>query len=254
MSESMHSQIEQAQKSLKPALASALNPGQLDYRVLTRTRALAALSTRQLKALAQACTVQRIKAGTMLPDRDGPVIVIYGAVRVFEVLSGGRRRVTKIAGPGSIFGGFPWSTPPHQAIIDSTIAKLSHDQFARAVCGVGFETIKPAFDILVKPAFAALIQYTRALDYPVALRLAGEILYLAEYFGVQDDRGALIAFPVTNVDLAGMVGCSIRQVTGLMARLRRDRLVWRDARNLIVDRKRLRYRYDTAVREHDAKL
>jgi CRP-like cAMP-binding protein len=254
MSESTHNQIERAQKTLKPPLVSAMNPGQLDYRVLTRTRALASLSTPQLKALAQTCIVQRIKAGAMLPDRDGPVIVIYGAVRVFEMLRGGRRRVMKIAGPGSIFGGFPWSTPPHQAIIDSTIAKLTHDQFARAVCGVGFETIKPAFDILVKPAFAALIQYTRTLDYPVGLRLAGEILYLAEYFGVQDDRGTLVTFPVTNVDLAGMVGCSIRQVTGLMARMRRDRLVWRDARHLIVDRKRLRHQYDTGVREHYSKI
>jgi hypothetical protein len=101
-------------------LVSALNLGQLDYRVLARSGALAPLSNRQLQALAAACTVERIKAGAMLPDQNGPVIVLYGAVRVFEVRRGGKRRVTKIAGPGSIFGGFPWPGPPHQAIVDST--------------------------------------------------------------------------------------------------------------------------------------
>jgi CRP-like cAMP-binding protein len=236
-------------------LVSALNLGQFDYRVLARTGALASLSSRQLQALAAACTVERIKAGAMLPDQDGPVIVLYGAVRVIEVRRGGKRRVSKIAGPGSIFGGFPWpGGPPHQAIIDSTIAKLTHEQFARAVCGVSFETIRPAFEVLVKPAFNILVQYSRALDYPLALRLASEILYLARHFGVQDDRGTLVALRVTNIDLAGILGCSVREVIGLMANLRRERLVWREARNLIVDRKRLQHKYDSGVRQRHANL
>jgi len=235
-------------------LVSAMNPGCLDHRVLARTGVLASLSGRQLQALAAACTVERIRAGAMLPDRDGPVIVLSGGVRVFEVRRGGKRRVTKIAGRGSIFGGFPWPSRPHQAIVDSTIAKLTHEQFARAVCGVGFETLKPAFEVLVKPAFDILVHYSKALDYPLALRLAGEILYLAQQFGVQDDRGTLITLPVTNVDLAGILGCSVREMTALMANLRRERLVWREARNLIVDRRRLRQIYDTGVREQHANL
>ncbi|HEV3112426.1 MAG TPA: Crp/Fnr family transcriptional regulator [Candidatus Binataceae bacterium] len=235
-------------------LVRALNLGQLDYRVLARTGALASLSSRQLQALAKACTVERIKAGAMLPDQDGPVIVLYGAVVVFEVRRSGKRRVTKIAGPGSIFGGFPWPAPPHQAIIDSTVAKLTHEQFARAVCGVSFETIRPAFEVLVKPAFNILVQYSKALDYPLALRLASEILYLAKHFGVQDGRGTLITLRVTNVDFAGILGCSVREVIGLMANLRRERLVWRDARNLIVDRKCLQHKYDAGLREQHANL
>jgi hypothetical protein len=39
-----------------------------------------------------------------------------------------------------------------------------------------------------------------------------------------------------------------------MANLRRERLVWRDARILVVDRKRLQHEYDTGVREHYANL
>jgi CRP-like cAMP-binding protein len=228
--------------------------GHLDYRVLARKGVLASLSSQQLKALAAACTVERIRAGAMLPDHNGPVIVLHGAVRVIEVRSNGKRRVTRIAGRGSIFGGFPWPTRPHQAIVDSTIAKLTHGQFARALCGVSFETLRPAFEVLVKPAFDTLIRYARALDYPLALRLAGEILYLVEHFGVQDDRGTLIALRVTNVDLAGILGCSVREVIGLMANLRRERLVWRDARSLIVDRKRLQHKHDTGVRKQHASL
>src|SRR5215469_6071426 len=241
-------------KAIGSPLISAISPGQLDYRVLSRARALASLSTPQLQALAAACTVERIRAGAILPDRDGPVIVLHGAVRVFEVRRGGKRRVSKIAGRGSIFGGFPWPGPPHQAIVDSTIAKLTYDQFARALCGVNFETIRPAFEVLVKPAFDILVQYSRAVAYPLALRLCGEILYLAQQFGVQDDRGTLTTLPVTNVDLAGIVGCSVREVTGLMANLRSEHLVWRDGRNLIVDRKRLQHEYHTGVRDQHANL
>jgi CRP-like cAMP-binding protein len=248
----MDSQINRSEKPMKAPLLSAMNPGQLDYRVLARTGVLASLSAGQLKALAAACTVERIKAGAMLPDRHGPVIVLHGAVRVFEARSDGKRRVTKIAGRGSIFGGFPWSGPPHQAVVDSTIAKLTNEQFARAICGVSFETIKPVFEVLVKPVFDILLHYSKALDYSLALRLAGEILFLAEHFGVQDDRGTLIAVRVTNVDLAGIVGCSVREVIGLMANLRRERLVWRDARDLMVDRKRLQQKYETGVRERRA--
>jgi CRP-like cAMP-binding protein len=253
-SDSMPGGNEAFRKVMKKPLVSATDPGHLDYRVLARTRALAALSTQQLQALAAACTVERIKAGEMLPDRDGPVIVLHGAMRVFEVRRSGKQRVTRIAGRGSIFGGFPWPGPRHQAVLDSTIARLTHEQFARAVCGVSFETFRPAFEVLVKPAFDALVNYSRALDYPLELRLAGEILYLVQHFGVQDDRGTIIPLRVTNVDLAGILGCSVREVNGLMANLRRERLVWRDARNLIVDRKRLQHEYDAGVREHYANL
>lgn len=241
-------------KAISKPLVSAMNLGQLDYRVLARTRALASLCTQQLQALAAACTIERIRAGAVLPDREGPVIILHGAVRVFEVRRGGKRRVSKIAGRGSIFGGFPWPGPSHQAIVDSTIARLTYDQFARALCGVSFETLRPAFEVLVKPVFGILVQYSRAVAYPLALRLAGEILYLAQQFGVQDDRGTMITLPVTNVDLAGIVGCSIREVTGLMANLRREHLVWRDGRNLIVDRKRLQHEYETGVSEQHADL
>jgi CRP-like cAMP-binding protein len=244
--------MERLEKAMKNPPLSVTNPGQLDYQVLTRARALASLSSGQLQALAAACTVERIKAGAMLPDHDGPVIVLHGAVRVFEVGSNGKRRVTKIGGRGSIFGGFPWPSRPHQAMVDSTIARLTHEQFARAVCGVSFETLRPAFEVLVRPVFNILVRYSRAIDYPLSLRLAGEILYLAEHFGVQDDRGTLIALRVTNVDLAGILGCSVREVIGLMANLRRERLVWREARNLIVDRKRLQHKYDTGVRGQHA--
>ena len=37
-----------------------------------------------------------------------------------------------------------------------------------------------------------------------------------------------------------------------MANLRRERLVWRDARDLMVDRKRLQQKYETGVRERRA--
>ncbi len=241
-------------KAIKTQRAGAMDAPQMDYRVLARTRALASLSTHQLQALAAACTVERIRAGAILPDKDGPVLVLHGAVRVFEMRRSGKRRVSKIAGRGAIFGGLPWPGPSHQAIVDSTIARFTHEQFARALCGVGFETLKPAFEVLVKPAFDILVQYSRALDYPLALRLAGEILYLAQNFGVQDDRGTLVTMPVSNVDLAGIVGCSVREMTGLMANLRRERLVWREARNLIVDREHLQHKYDEGVREHHANL
>jgi hypothetical protein len=39
-----------------------------------------------------------------------------------------------------------------------------------------------------------------------------------------------------------------------MANLRRERLVWRDARNLIVDRKCLQHKYDAGLREQHANL
>jgi len=246
--------MDEAFKNTPPKpLIRAGHCGLPDYRILARKGVLASLSSRQLQALAAACTVERIRAGAILPDHDGPVIVLQGAVRVFEVLRGGRRRVTKIAGRGSIFGGFPWPGPLHQAMVDSTIAKLTHDQFARAVCGVSFDTLKPAFEVLVKPAFDILVHYSRALGYPLALRLAGEILFLAQQFGVQDDRGTLIPLRITNVDLAGILGCSVREVIGLMANLRREHLVWREGRNLIVDRKRLQHKYDTGLREQLAK-
>ncbi len=227
---------------------------QLDHRLLARKGVLSGLSSRQLQALAAACTVERIRAGAMLPDHAGPVIVLHGAVRVIDYRPGGKRRVTRIAGRGSIFGGFPWPSRPHQAMVDSTIARLGHEQFARAICGVGFDTLRPAFEVLVKPAFDTLVRYSRALDFPLPLRLAGEIIYLVQHFGVQDDRGTLIPLRVTNVDLAGIVGCSVREIGGLMANLRRQGLAWRDRGILVVDHKRLQREYDSGVREHYANL
>jgi hypothetical protein len=140
---------------------------QLDYRVLARTGVLASLSTRELEALAAVCTVERIVAGTILPDHDGPVILLHGAVRVFEMHPGGRRRVTRIAGRGSIFGSFPWSTLPHQAMVDSTVAKLTHEQFARAVCGISFEVLRPVFEVLVKRPLDQLVPVFQSARLPV---------------------------------------------------------------------------------------
>lgn len=50
------------------------------------------------------------------------------------------------------------------------------------------------------------------------------------------------------------MGCSVREVIGLMANLRRERLVLRDVGNLIVDGKRLQREYDADVDEHYARF
>ena len=53
---------------------------------------------------------------------------------------------------------------------------------------------------------------------------------------------------------SSILGCSVREVNALMANLRRERLVGRDARHLIVDRRRLQPKYDTGVRAQHANL
>jgi len=46
---------------------------------------------------------------------------------------------------------------------------------------------------------------------------------------------------------------ALREMIGLTANSRRERQVWSEARNLIVDRKRLQHRYETGLREHQAR-
>lgn len=198
-------------------------------RFLAGVHVFSRLEPAQLDALAARMRRRAFGRGVIIFHQGMPGQALYviesGSVRIFSLSEAGQEISVNIYGPGEIFGelslldGLPHSASA-AAMEPTTVWMLFRDDFRRAL----EETPSMAIGI-IEVLSARLRQTTSYAEELVFLdvsgRVAREVLKLAERYGVPAaEGGVIIDLPLTQGELATLVGATRESVNKVLAQFR----------------------------------
>jgi CRP/FNR family cyclic AMP-dependent transcriptional regulator len=165
-------------------------------------------------------------------------LVEKGLVRIFRLDESGAEIAFGYIGPGEVFGEL------------STFSELPRESFAVAVQASTVRKLpRPAFEKLVRARPDRVFEVTRQISErlkriesrlehfafrDVRARLGSILLELAHDFGVRDGARTRIELPLTQSELATLIGATRQTVNATLAELREAGLVVREAGRLVV--------------------
>jgi CRP-like cAMP-binding protein len=220
--------------------------------LLQRVPLLAGLSTADREALARAVARRRFRRGDIIFQKDEPghalFIVERGSVRIYVPSTQGNDLILAVLGTGDFFGdislldGRPRSASA-AATAETTLLTLERADFIALI------TSRPAAAMAVLEAVSRRLRETDEMASDLAFldvagRLAKKLLELAGSHGVaRPAGGTLIDLPITQEELANMIGVTRESVNRNLSDFRRMGLVQNQGRKLIIrEPERLRRR------------
>lgn len=172
-------------------------------------------------------------------------VMATGSAKATRTAANGQEVVVDLLAPGDLFGG---PQVPGQATYPETVRALT-TTCALRIDVTAFRALLaeyPSVALRVLDDTAALLAQARAdvtdqATTPVAQRVAGTLLRLADKFGHDRVTGAtLIELPLSRADLAGLTGSTPESVSRVMSRLRKDGVIDSGRRwTAVLDRDRL---------------
>lgn len=205
------------------------------------SRLFEGLSTQERDRAIASCIRKRYPRGEpvfSIGDRSEFIYLLEeGHVRLVSLEGGGLQRILNIFKPGDVFGEILFSVArrPFEAVAvdDAQVAIMSKAtllQFLSTSAQWGMNFIRLISDRLlsVQRDLAALSHtWTRP-------RLDHVLMKLADGLGVPTPQGTLITIAVTHGALASMIGASRVRVTSYLNQLRREGLVSKQGRLMVV--------------------
>lgn len=218
--------------------------------LLRRVPLFSALTDEVLVGLAAHLRRQVFRKGTMIFHKeqagDALYIVHTGRVRIFLPTESGEELDVDLQGPGDVFGemalldGRPRSASA-QAAEDTVTYTLRRDDFQAHLARA--PELAAALIELLSARVRHLMQYTESLAFHDAhARVARVLLDLAQRYGVRRD-GVVIDLPLTQSELARMVGATRERVNRVLASFRAQGLIELRGRRVVLrDPQRLEQR------------
>jgi CRP/FNR family cyclic AMP-dependent transcriptional regulator len=219
--------------------------------LLQKVPLLAGLSDGDREALAAAVVRRRYRKGDIVMQKEEPghalFIVERGSVRIYVPSAQGNDLILAVLGPGDFFGdlslldGRPRSASAAVGS-DTSLLQLERSDFIALI------TRRPAAAMAVLEAVARRLRETDEMASDLAFldvagRLAKKLLELASAHGVERDGGVLIELPVTQEELANMIGVTRESVNRNLSDFRRLGLIKNQGRRIVIaDAARLRRR------------
>jgi len=171
--------------------------------------------------------------GVTLFHQDMPGTMMYmiesGSVRVISIGRTGQELTLNVLGPGDLFGELSILDGQHRSATAITLAPtvawlLSQADLKEFM--VKFPPVNQAMiDVLVDRVRSTARRLEAMTFQDVLGRLAFELLSLAERSGQPHEQGIEITIPLTQVDLATMVGATRESVNKSVAVLRSRGLI-----------------------------
>jgi len=170
-------------------------------------------------------------------DQECLFLVTEGAVRLASVTRGGREVVVALLGPGELFGESALLREPSpvqaRAICRAEVVAL-HVSSIRAIVerqpGTAEQLLRLVATRLHRTR--ATLEETLACDLPT--RIAGRLRELAAEHGVRADDGVRLTVPITQEELARMVGVSRETVNRTFASLAARGLLRPEIRTFVI--------------------
>jgi CRP-like cAMP-binding protein len=200
------------------------------------------LNQDQLSNVAERVQRRTFAAGVTLFHQDMPGMMLYmveeGYVRITSIGRTGQELTLDINGPGDVFGELSiLDRKSHSATAitqtSATVWLLSStdldDFFNR------YPQVYQGMIHVLVDRVRYISHYAEAMTFQDVLgRLAYMILSLAERHGFDDDEKIIIQIPLTQGELASMVGATRESVNKAMSTLRAEELIVADPTHLAV--------------------
>ena len=200
----------------------------------------AGLSQDQLSEVASRMKRRSFAPGVTLYHQDMPGLMLYmieeGSVRLFSIGRTGQELSLAIFGEGEIFGELSILDNQHHSATAVTLASTVVWLLPRADLKVLMERYPVIAEAMIQLLVARVRSTTHHVEamtfQDVQGRLAYELLNLAERHGVQSGEVIEIHIPLTQGDLATIVGATRESVNKSMSALRSQNLVQIDGTQL----------------------
>ena len=219
-----------------------------DLERLRHINALSWLSVPELTSLVELLTLANFKRHEVIVGEDALAseahILLSGAANITCLNARSERVTVALVAPGpipEISGPCPVSQWSFQceAYTDCRVGSLDWDRFGV----ISFESAQLAFSRFhqtnLKQWYRLLLRGSSFLNPDLHERIALTLLELCSDFGLEESRGTLLTIVLSHRQLANLVGASRPRVTEHLARLERERLVFRQGRQLVVRADRL---------------
>jgi CRP-like cAMP-binding protein len=211
--------------------------------VLRQAALFAALSERELALIASDLVQRRYGPGQTIFNQGDPGQMLYllatGQVRIFvNGLEGSETSVILCGRPGDIFGelavidGLPRSATAI-ALSDTTVLILSRAAFRRHMRRI------PQLSLSFLKLLSTRVRYnTKQVDsltsLDVAGRLACKLLELGKDYGVVAAAGVRLDMPLTQTDLASLVGATRESVNKMLRVFRKQGLISQEQGQIVL--------------------
>lgn len=206
-------------------------PGGQEF--LTGLTLFADLEAQQLEQIAQRVQRRTFAIGVTLFHQDMPGTMMYmietGSVRVISIGRTGQELTLNVLGPGEIFGELSILDGQQRSATAITLVPTVVWLLSQADLNEFMSKYPPVnqamIQILVERVRATARRLEAMTFQDVLGRLAFELLSLAERSGQPYEQGIEITIPLTQVDLASMVGATRESVNKAVSVLRSKELI-----------------------------
>lgn len=213
----------------------------LDVRTLYRH--FPTLRADQLERLADEMSLVRFKRGDRIPmERPSAAdifLVLKGAIAITWHDSRHQVLVALLA-PGETFGDSSSSMPEMAhglngyAFANSLVARIGSARMVEILLGVELRAFKAATEMTVGWSAKALMRYIKMFHMSPRERLVVALIEIGSKFGVRDSRGLILNLPMTQKDLADLLGASRQKINEYWGELVRLGAVINLGRQLIL--------------------
>lgn len=216
--------------SLYSSIPSA-PPGAQEF--LSSLKLFADLEPEQLEQIALRAHQRTFALGVTLFHQDMPGTMMYmiesGSVRVISIGRTGQELTLNVLGPGEIFGELSILDGKQRSAtaitLEPTVVWLLSQADLKEFMGNYPPVNQAMMQILVERVRDTARRLEAMTFQDVLGRLAFELLSLAERSGQTCEDGIEITIPLTQVDLASMVGATRESVNKAVSVLRSEELV-----------------------------
>jgi CRP/FNR family cyclic AMP-dependent transcriptional regulator len=191
------------------------------------------LTEDQLDQIAQRIQRRTFAFGITLFHQDMPGTMMYmiesGSVRVISIGRTGQELTLNVLGPGELFGELSLLDGQQRSATAITLAPTVAWLLSQADLKEFMHKYPPvnqAMILILVERVRSIARRLEAMTFQDVLgRLAYELLSLAERSGQPSDKGVEITIPLTQVDLATMVGATRESVNKSVSILRSKGLI-----------------------------
>ena len=206
------------------------------------------LTARQLDKLSSALTVSTVeKHGSIFDEQSSPdsaYILLAGVARITCRNRKGDRTLVIMVAPG-IVPEFPPPVPGFsynfrcEAVTPCRIGAIEVESLIEISLGVASADFKRMAASYLGRWDLVQLRCTNFMSCTLEERLALLLLELSENFGVPDGKEIRLTVPARHRDLAELTGASRSRITEQLAAFERNNLIWRNGRQVVVNRDRL---------------
>ncbi len=209
---------------------------------LKKVPLLAQLSADELKTLAEEVGLEEARRRRVIympgDPGDSVFFVNGGRVKISRVTPDGKELTIAYRGPGEVFGELCIVDGRHR----EEMAEAMENALVTQVPRERFEKLLQVHLGLAYAMTQVMCERRREVERKmedlvfkdVNAKLAELLLDLCENYGVDDDRGTLVAVKITHQEMANLIGSTRETVSLTLSQFKRNKLIATDGRKVIV--------------------